>query len=415
MIDTTEKRARRHKMLDEARVLTDKATTEKRDLTAEERANWDKAWKDAETLKTEIADDERKNDIERELALGELRSQEEQRTREEEHTETTVSMGDYRATAEYRSAFAARMFSNRALNAEEQRALSAGTGTEGGYQYASEQFVAELIRNVTDATFLRQIARVWPPLAQADAMSAPTLTGMAAAVWTTELGTASRDSTMAFGRRRLTPHPLAKEIVVSKVLLRKVAAAEQLVREELARVAAEAMENGYLTGTGVQQPLGVFVASADGIDTDRDVTCTATTKPDFDALKAAKYAIKQVYWPRLNWVMHRSVMEPIAKIKDGEGRYIFQDAVAMGEPDRLLGFPLRLSEFAPSTLTAAKYVAMLGDFFSGYWIVDSQDIEIARAEELYIRTNQDLFIMRQASDGMPVKSECFARVKLAAA
>ena len=83
-----------------------------------------------------------------------------------------------------------------------------------------------------------------------------------------------------------------------------------------------------------------------------------------------------------------------------------------GEPDRMLGFPVRLSEYAPNTFTTGLYVAILGDFFQGYWIVDSLDLQIARAEELLIRSNQDLFVMRADSDGAPVKEEAFVRVKL---
>jgi hypothetical protein len=40
------------------------------------------------------------------------------------------------------------------------------------------------------------------------------------------------------------------------------------------------------------------------------------------------------------------------------------------------------------------------------------DMEIQRCEELYVRNNQDLFIIRMASDGAPVRSEAFVRVKL---
>jgi HK97 family phage major capsid protein len=104
-------------------------------------------------------------------------------------------------------------------------------------------------------------------------------------------------------------------------------------------------------------------------------------------------------------------MELIAKIKDGNGRYMLQDSVIQGEPDRMLGFPVRLSEFAPSTIATGAYVGILGDF-QNYWIVDSMDIEVLRLEELYARNNKDCFLTRMASDGAPVRSEAFVRVKL---
>jgi HK97 family phage major capsid protein len=177
-------------------------------------------------------------------------------------------------------------------------------------------------------------------------------------------------------------------------------------------VVSEANENGFMTGNGTQQPLGIFTASANGISTDRDVSTgnTAAT-PTFDGLKAAKYSIKQVYWGAASWIFHRNIMELIAKLKDGNGRYLLQDSVVEGEPDRMLGFPVNLSEFAPNTVATTNYVGILGDH-SNYWIVDALDMEIARADELYIRSNQTLFIIRMETDGAPVREEAFARVQL---
>jgi hypothetical protein len=41
-------------------------------------------------------------------------------------------------------------------------------------------------------------------------------------------------------------------------------------------------------------------------------------------------------------------------------------------------------------------------------------MEIQVAEELYIRSNQDLFVMRTGCDGAPVLAEAFVRVQLSA-
>jgi predicted nucleic acid-binding protein len=64
--DTRELREKRHKLLAEARAVLEKADAEKRATTAEERSQYDKIWNETESLKTEIADHERRNDIERE-------------------------------------------------------------------------------------------------------------------------------------------------------------------------------------------------------------------------------------------------------------------------------------------------------------------------------------------------------------
>ncbi len=107
----------------------------------------------------------------------------------------------------------------------------------------------------------------------------------------------------------------------------------------------------------------------------------------------------------------RDVLAVIAKLKDGEGQYLWRESVRAGEPDRLLNLPVMMSEYAPNTLTTAQYVGALGDF-SHYWIADALDMQIQRLVELYAETNQTGFIGRKETDGMPVLAEAFVRVKL---
>lgn len=414
-INTAEMRQNRHKLLEDCRNLLNKSDEEKRNLTAEERKSYDAMYADSEKMRLDIEQAEQRNDIEKKLAHDAMMQHQDEKPAAKEEKRIGQHAWD---TTDYRTAFNRYLTTGRrGLTSDEERALQAGSGTAGGYLYAPEVFVNELIQNVTDATIFRGLARVLPPIMGADSLGSPVLTNrMAASSWTSEIQTTSgtADSTLAFGKRELRPHPLAKEIVVSKVLLRKVANAENIVRGELSRVVAEAMENAYMTGTGDQQPLGIFTASNSGISTSRDVsTGNAATAVTFDGLKAAKYELKQAYWGGAAWIMHRDLMEQISKLKDGDGRYILQDSVVNGDPDRLLGFPVNLSEFAPSTMTTLQYVAALGNFRECYWIVDSMDVEIVRAEELLVRTNQDLFVVRMASDGAPVKEEAMVRVKLA--
>ena len=106
-------------------------------------------------------------------------------------------------------------------------------------------------------------------------------------------------------------------------------------------------------------------------------------------------------------------MKQIAKLTDAEGQFIWRESMRDGEPDRLLGRPSRMSEFAPNTLAANQYVGLLGDF-SHYWIIDSLIMQIQRLTELYAETGQIGFIGRYEGDGQPVLPEAFARIKLAA-
>jgi HK97 family phage major capsid protein len=193
-----------------------------------------------------------------------------------------------------------------------------------------------------------------------------------------------------------------------------VPSVDTLVRSRLAYKFGITFEKACLTGTGAGQPLGVMTASAFGISTSRDVsTGNTTTEIKFDGLIEAKYTLKPGYWPRARWLFHRDGVKQIAKLKDGEGQYIWSESVRVGEPDRILGLPAFMSEYQSNTFTASQYVGILGDF-SNYWIADAQTLEFQLLNELYAETNQVGLIGRLDSDGMPVLEEAFVRVKLAA-
>lgn len=383
-------------------------------LGAEDTAQYDALFAEAEKIRSNVQRLE--GQVKAEEELRELATQ---GTRSGGTGETTTfnqgntSTNDPRTTQEYRSAFAGFLRGGwGALGPNEHRALQSDLNTAGGYLVTPMQFVNDLIKAMDNAVFMRQWAtRFSVPTAQA--LGVPTLENDPAdATWTAEILTGDEDSTMSFGRRELHPHPLAKRIKVSNKLLRQVPDVETLVRSRLAYKFAITEETAYMTGTGAGQPLGIFVASADGITTARDVaTDNAATAPTFNGLINAKFALKGQYWPAAKWVFHRDTVKVVTKITDGDDNYVWRESVRAGEPDTLLGLPVYMSEYAPNTLTANQYVGVLGDF-SHYWIADALDMQVQRLVELYAATNQVGLIGRLESDGMPVLAEAFVRVKL---
>lgn len=294
------------------------------------------------------------------------------------------------------------------------RALAQDNPTQAGYLVAPQKFVSELIGDLNNILFFRQIANVLPTLTGAQSLGYPKRTArMNTASWGTELTSPTADSAYAFGKREFKPYVATGEILVSKTLMRNAPNTEMLVRDELTYNFGTLLETAYMTGNGVGKPLGVFTANADGISTARDVsTGNTTTAMTFDGLIEAKYSIKEQYQANLNWIFHRDGVKQIQKIKDNNGQYIWQQAVANNRPDTLLGIPVRMSEYAPNTFTTGLYVGILGDF-KQYWIADSLELQIQVLNELYARTNQVDIIARIETDGMPVVEEAFARVKLA--
>lgn len=404
-------RDKRGKAVADARALVDKADAEKRGMTADEDVQYQKFFKDQEELRVAIEREEGLVEAERQAAADELRNKDVKNDDKDKKPETRAQ--GPRSTPEYRAACARYLRGGvSALTEAETRALQADSDSAGGYMVMPQQMVADMIQAVDDVVFIRQKAtKVQVP--NAASLGVPSLdTDPSDADWTSELATGSEDSAMKFGKRELYPHPLAKRIKISNKLLRLSPNVEALVRARLAYKFAISQEKGFMTGTGAAQPLGVFTASNDGIPTSRDVsTLNGTTAPTFDGLISAKFALKGNYWNKADWIFHRDVLAVVAKLKDGEGQYLWRESVRAGEPDRLLNLPVNMSEYAPNTLTTGLYVGILGDF-SNYWIADALDMQVQRLMELYAETNQIGLIGRMESDGMPVLSEAFVRVKL---
>lgn len=424
---------KRAKLVHDAREILDAADAEKRAFTAEEEERYNKIDSEIDQLGVSIGRLEKQ--IERERQLGELGADPEGGRHRSgggsgapsETWSLSELLGDRSAmddlatrertiteTEEYRAAFASWLRNgSSALTSEEFRAMQADSDEGGGYLVAAQQFVLDLLKNVDDEVVIRQHATVHQ-LRTARSLGVPSLDQDADdAEWTAELRTGG-EAELGLGKRELRPHPLAKRARVSNTLLRlSQLGPESIVRARLAYRFGVTQEKAYMTGDGNQKPLGVFVASKDGITTNRDVSeDNKATSVTADGLINTKYALKAAYHGRARWMFHRLVLRDIRKLKDNNGQYLWQPGITGGAPDRILEVPYTLSEFAPHTMTTGQYVGILGDF-SYYWIAEALDMQIQRLVELYAETNQTGFIGRYEGDGMPVLEEAFVRVKLA--
>jgi HK97 family phage major capsid protein len=310
--------------------------------------------------------------------------------------------------------FAKALYGEAKDIAEYRNALDLGTDATAGSLTAPMEFVEELIKGLDDILFMRQICRKVGPIGAAQSLGFPyRKTSATDASWVAEVAAAPEETALDFGRREFKPYRMGKLIKVSDTLVRHAPMAAGVVKEEMELRINTSQENGYMNGDGSAKPLGVFTASASGISTGRDISDGNTTSAvTFDGLQNAKYNVKQQYMNKASWVLHRDLAKMLAKIKDADGQYIWQGSVVNGQPDRLLGAPVYMSEYAPNTFTTGQYVAMFGDF-KHYWFCDADVLELKVLKELYAINNQIGYLVGYFGDGMPVLEEAFSRVKLA--
>lgn len=287
-----------------------------------------------------------------------------------------------------------------------------GTDATAGALTAPMEFVEQLIQGLDDVLFMQDICHRTPSLGAAQTLGFPyRKTAASDAEWTTEIAEANEEQAAQYGRREFKPNRMTKLIRLSRTLVAHSNLAPAAVLEEMQRVLAVTKEKAYMTGNGTGKPLGIFTASNDGIPTARDIAAASATAVTTDDLLNVKYSLKGQYHPRAQWIMHRDLVKTIAKLKDKNDQYIWQPSTQAGQPDRLFGHAVNMSEYAPNTYTAGLYAAVLGDF-QYYWIMDADELLLQVLKEKYATSNQVGYLFDYFGDGAPVCGEAFARLKM---
>lgn len=383
-----------------ARAFVDKADNEKRNMTDDEERQYNAHMEEAVVLRTKIDRETRLQEEERANAAYGLNF-------------GADSNRDNSSDANLRSRAFRSFLATGNMSAEEERALVTGSDTGGGYLNAPQEFVPQLIAKVKNLTFLEALATNFTTT-NANGLGFPTLENdVDDFAMITEIKTAPEDTAIAFGKREFKPHPSSKLIKISDAMLRADGLnPEAIVMDRAAYKYSIQKENKYLLGTGNQEPLGLFTASSKGIGTDRDVTLTYADDFTGDDIVNVKYSLKQQYInsKTTGWLFNRTAVAKLAKVKTGDGYYIFEMTDKIGEMDQLKGSRLYMSEYVPNTFTPGQYVGMFGDF-SWYYTVQSLSLRVQRLNELFKATRQVGFLFDTEFDGMPVLSEAFARIK----
>jgi len=142
--------------------------------------------------------------------------------------------------------------------------------------------------------------------------------------------------------------------------------------------------NNLLTvGTGTVQPNGLVTAAGSGITGGTGVSGAFTA----DNLIDLAHSVDGAY-VRLGgaWQMNRASLGAVRKLKDGQGMYLFQPAATVGTPDTLLGFPVFDNPDMPAIGTTNKAVTF--GWHGSYHVRQVGSIEIARSDDAYFADDQ---------------------------
>ena len=291
-----------------------------------------------------------------------------------------------RASDAYKGAMLSAMRSNfRNVS----NVLQEGVDSDGGYLVPVE-YDHRLIEVLEEENIMRRLGTKIVTSGQHKiniAASKP------AAAWIEE-GGALTFGDATFDQIYLDAHKLHVAIKVTEELLYDSAFnLENYIITMFGKALANAEEDAFLNGDGTGKPTGIFASNGGG-----NVQSTLTAALKSDDLLDFVYGLKRPYRKNASFIMNDATLASIRKLKDNNGAYIWQPSYQAGEPDRVLGYAVNTSAYAP------KNAISFGDY-SYYNIGDRGTRSFAELRELFAGNGMVGFVAKERVDGKLVLPE----------
>lgn len=259
---------------------------------------------------------------------------------------------------------------------------------DGGY-LVPEEYDNRLIQSLEGENIMRQLGHTLTTSGDHKINIAATTP---AAAWIDEGGQLTFGEA-TFKQALLDAHKLHVAIKVTEELLYDSAFnLENYILEQFGKALANAEEDAFLNGDGTGKPTGVFHQTNGGTY----LTEVATLKAD-DIINLI-HALKRPYRKGAVFILNDKTIAAIRKLKDNNGAYMWQPSYQVGEPDRLLGYPVYTSQFAPENKIA------FGDF-SYYNIGDRGSRSFKQLTELFAGNGMIGFVAKERVDGKLILKE----------
>ncbi len=263
----------------------------------------------------------------------------------------------------------------------EGKAMSTAVASDGGYLVDPQ--TAAQIRSVLETTAsIRAIANVVNVESTSfDVLVDHTDVG---AGWATETTATTETGTPVIDRITIPLHELSALPKASQRLLDDSAFdIESWLAGRIADKFSRAEAAAFINGDGVDKPKGIMAHST----VDNDVwtwgnigyvpTGVAGDFNGGEAIIDLVYALGAQYRANATFVMNSKTAGAVRKLKDLDGRFLWSDGLAAGEPARLLGYPVLIAEDMPDVASGADAVAF-GDFGAGYTVAERPDLRVLR-------------------------------------
>ena len=394
-----ELREKRAKAWNAAKAFLDSRRNEKGVLSAEDDATYTRMEQEIADLGREIARMERQAAIDAELAKPVTTPI----TAKPRNGAGEDKPKTGRGSAAYKNAVLDALRSNfRRIS----NVLTEGVDSQGGY-LVPEEYDSRLIDVLTEECIMRKLGHTITTSGEHKINIAG---NKPAAAWIEE-GEALTFGDATFDQIILDAHKLHVAIKVTEELLYDNAfGLENYIITQFGKALANAEEDAFLNGTGVGQPLGLL--AADG-GAEIGVTTAAADDITYDEIVDLVYSLKRPYRKNASFLCNDQTLAALRKLKDLNGRPLWQESLQAGEPGRILGYPVHTSPYFP-VMTAGLPAIAFGDY-NYYNIGDRGTRSFAELKELFAGNGMVGFVAKERVDGKLVLPEAVKLLKMAAA
>lgn len=184
--------------------------------------------------------------------------------------------------------------------------------------------------------------------------------------------------------------------------MEQMEAMENYIITQFGKALTNAEEDAFLNGDGSGKPTGLFAATGGGT-----VAGTLSAAIKSDDMLDLVYALKRPYRKNASFIMNDKTLAQLRKLKDNNGAYIWQPSYQAGEPDKVLGYAVHTSAYAPENAIA------FGDY-SYYNIGDRGTRSFKQLNELFAGNGMIGYVAKERVDGKLILPEAVQILKLKA-
>ena len=263
-----------------------------------------------------------------------------------------------------------------------QAAMSIGTTSDGGHIVAPE-LEKVIAARLAEINPLRALATV--VTTHSSSYERVIATTMAAAEWVGETAARPATATPNLEKVVIPAHELYANAPATAALLDDAEAdVATFLIDQLAQKFAAKEGAAFVSGTGTGQPRGFLDYTKSVSDDGARAFGSLQVVPSgeaatfgAEALLALLYGLRTPYRANSTWVMSSATALRVMRIKDAEGRFLWTDGLAAGQPAALLGRPVAICEDMPAAAANSTPIA-LADWRAGSLVSDRRLMVLIR-------------------------------------